>query len=124
MDPSKGSILAHLHWKYRFHGGCMRLWLLVVVLVVAVLTSSIVIGQSKDKGRLNPMIALHEKNLPVFGVTHPAISAGGGRGGRGGQPGANNPAAAGNAAPAAPQTPPPQPVLTEVAKETMAYKFS
>ena len=25
---------------------------------------------------LNPMIALHEKGLPVFGITHPAIVAG------------------------------------------------
>src|SRR4051812_105547 len=32
--------------------------------------------------RLNPVIALQEKGLPVFGISHPAIM----RGGRGGRP--------------------------------------
>ena len=37
--------------------------------------------ESQSGRRLNPMIALHEKGLPVFGITHPAIVAGGrGRG--------------------------------------------
>ena len=60
--------------------------------------------------RLNPMIVLHERGLPVFGVTHPAIAAGGGRG-RGAV-----------ADPAAP--PPAQPSLSDAARETMAYRFS
>ena len=71
----------------------------------------LLIGQtSKPSGqqRLNPMIALHETGKPVFGVTHPAIVAGGrGRG----------------AAPATTE-PPPQPSLIDAAKETMAYTLS
>jgi 2-keto-3-deoxy-L-rhamnonate aldolase RhmA len=59
------------------------------------------------------MISLHEKGLPVFGITHPAIVAGRGRGmTTGANPGA------------APATPPPLPSLIEAARETMAYKFS
>jgi 2-keto-3-deoxy-L-rhamnonate aldolase RhmA len=69
--------------------------------------------ESQSGRRLNPMIALHEKGLPVFGITHPAIVAGRGRGGP-----------AGADAAAAPTTPPPLPSLTEVARETMAYRFS
>ena len=64
--------------------------------------------------RLNPMIALHEKALPVFGITHPAIALGG-RGGRGGGAGDST---------AAPATPPPLPSLVEAARETMAYKYA
>jgi len=59
----------------------MRLRSLVVMVVLVVLVSSIVLAQAPKKDRLNPMIALHEQNLPVFGVTHAAITAGG-RGGR------------------------------------------
>src|SRR6185295_18425819 len=91
----------------------MRVWsiVVVVVLAVAVLAGSMA-GQAQSSRRLNPMIALHEKGLPVFGVTHPAITAGG--------------RVAGPAAVAATDggTPPPQPVLTDVARETMAYKLS
>jgi 2-keto-3-deoxy-L-rhamnonate aldolase RhmA len=50
--------------------------------------------------RINPMIALHERGLPVFGVTHPAIAAGRGTG---------------NA---------PLPSLVDAARETVAYRFS
>lgn len=64
-------------------------------------------GQSSGP-RLNPMIALHERHLPVFGVTHPAIVAG-----RGPQ------------APAGAATAPaPLPSLPEAVKETLAFKFS
>lgn len=66
--------------------------------------SSIGLAQSPD--RINPMIALHERGLPVFGITHPAIVAGRGPGGGG----------AGTAAPL--------PSLAEAARETVAYTFS
>jgi 2-keto-3-deoxy-L-rhamnonate aldolase RhmA len=62
--------------------------------------------------RLNPVIALQEKGLPVFGITHPAIvRRGGGRGGAG----------AATATPAAPAAPLPEIVLSDVAKETVSY---
>jgi 4-hydroxy-2-oxoheptanedioate aldolase len=74
---------------------------------------SITIGaQAQNQRRLNPMIALHEKGLPVFGITHPAIVAGGGRG-RGAAP--ETPA---------PAVPLPQPSLAEAARETMSYRFA
>ena len=67
--------------------------------------SSIGLAQSPD--RINPMIALHERSLPVFGVTHPAIVAGRGPGTAAG---ANPPA--------------PLPSLDEAARDTVAYRFS
>lgn len=70
--------------------------------------SSIGLAQSPD--RINPMIALHERGLPVFGVIHPPIVAGG----RG----------PGNAVGANPSAPPPLPSLADAARETMAYRFS
>lgn len=80
---------------------------LAVLALGAVAFASIGVAQSRD--RINPMIALHERGLPVFGVTHPAIVAGRGPGG---------PNAAANGTPA------PQPSLPEAAKETLAYRFS
>jgi 2-keto-3-deoxy-L-rhamnonate aldolase RhmA len=59
--------------------------------------------------RLNPMIALHEQNLPVFGITHPPIVPPRGRGP--------------NAAPAG-APPPPMPSLPDAARETMAYPYA
>src|SRR5688572_29046393 len=57
------------------------------------------------QGRLNPMIALHERGLPVFGVQHVAFTAGRGAG------------TAGNGdAPA-------EPNLADVARETVAYRM-
>ena len=83
----------------------MRLIPALAVLVVAGLTATPapIVAQS---GRLNPVIAAQEKGLPVFGIAHPAITAG--RGGRGA-------AADPNAAP------PPAIVLSDVAKETVGY---
>ena len=84
----------------------MRLIPALAVLVAAGLTATPapIVAQG---GRLNPIIALQEKGLPVFGIAHPAITAG--RGGRGA-------AADPNAAP------PPAIVLSDVAKETVDYK--
>jgi 4-hydroxy-2-oxoheptanedioate aldolase len=62
------------------------------------------LAQAQPRERLNPMIVLHEKGLPVFGLTHPSL--GGGRGGRDGAP-----------APA-------PPVAADVARETLAYRFA
>lgn len=75
-----------------------RSFALVLCLLVLALAVS---GAAQGSKRLNPMIALHEKGLPVFGITHPAIAVGG------------------RAAPAT-ATPP---SLTEAARETMAYRF-
>lgn len=72
------------------------------------------IGLAQSPGRLNPMIALHERGLPVFGVTHPPIVAGGR--GPGSAVGAN--------ASAPTPAPPPLPSLVAAARETMAYRFS
>jgi 4-hydroxy-2-oxoheptanedioate aldolase len=54
-------------------------------------------GQATD--RLNPMVVLHEKALPLFGIAHPALTQG-----RGGQ--------------SAPLS------LSDVAKETFGYKLA
>jgi 2-keto-3-deoxy-L-rhamnonate aldolase RhmA len=78
----------------------------VIALGLSVIALS-VSGQAQGQRRLNPMIALHEKGLPVFGITHPAIVAPRGRG-----------AAAETAPPAA------LPSLMDAARETMAYKFA
>jgi 2-keto-3-deoxy-L-rhamnonate aldolase RhmA len=70
------------------------------------------------QGRLNPVIELQEKGLPVFGISHPAIVRFQGRGGgRGGPPGGAPPSA-----PATPPAPQPEIVLSDVAKETVGYK--
>jgi 2-keto-3-deoxy-L-rhamnonate aldolase RhmA len=82
-----------------------------IILVVAAMS---ITALAQSPKRLNPMIALHEKRLPVFGITHPAIAVGG-RGGRGG-------AAADSAAP--PATPPAPPSLVAAARETMAYRYA
>jgi 4-hydroxy-2-oxoheptanedioate aldolase len=84
-----------------------------VILGLVVLAPS-VFGQAQGE-RINPMVALHEQGLPVFGITHPAIVAGGrGRGGPG----------AGAGAAAVPVTPPVQPSLVAAARETLAYPFA
>lgn len=82
--------------------------LLTVAAIAGLALSSIGLAQSPE--RLNPMIALHERGLPVFGVTHPPIVAGG----RG----------PGNAGGATAPVPPPLPSLTEAAQQTVAYRFS
>ena len=89
----------------------MRLALVLVLFAAAGLTTPApVMTQAVD--RMNPIIALHEKGLPIFGIAHPSIGRGGG-GGRG------------RAAvdPAAPPPPPPPAIdLAAVAKETVDYK--
>jgi 4-hydroxy-2-oxoheptanedioate aldolase len=65
----------------------MRSGITVGLLGLALLASPTV-AQAQSAGRMNPMIALHEKGLPVFGITHPAITAGRGGGGGGGRAGA------------------------------------
>src|SRR5262245_27658991 len=90
---------------------------IVFVLVAIALLASLVVVYAQSQQRLNPMIALYEKGLPVFGVTHPAIVAGG-RSFRGGG-GTNGAANTGD-----PAAPPPQPVLADAVRDTMDYKFS
>lgn len=89
----------------------MRLRSFVPAAGLLVFTSSLA-GLAQGPSRVNPMVALHERGLPVFGITHPAITAG--RGGRGG-PGA--------AAASAPATSPVQPSLTDAARDTVAYRY-
>lgn len=79
----------------------MRFRYMALVLGLSVLAASA--GQAQSMRRLNPMIALHEKGLPVFGITHPAIVVGG----RG-----------------TPTPAPAPPSLMEAARETVAYTFS
>ncbi len=99
----------------------MRRSLALVTLVTCSFAApSAVAAQSKD--RLNPIIALQEKGLPIFGISHPVIVRRAGRGGP--PPGA--PGAAGAVPPAttptAPQAAPlPEIVLSDVAKETVGY---
>ncbi len=89
--------------------------LLVLASAVPLMSSA---AAAQASGRMNPIIALQEKGLPIFGISHPAIVARpmGGRG-RGGPPGATT------VAPDAPPAPAPPPiVLADVAKETVDYK--
>lgn len=71
------------------------------------------VAHAQSGERLNPIIALQEKGLPVFGISHPAIIRRGPGGGRGG--------AAPTTPPATPPAPLPEIVLSDVAKETAAY---
>jgi 2-keto-3-deoxy-L-rhamnonate aldolase RhmA len=87
----------------------MRKQLMLGSFAVAAFAGPAVSQQARE--RLNPMIALHEKGLPVLGVTHPGITAGRGRGGGGG---AADPSAA----------PPAAPVLADVARETLGYRLA
>jgi 2-keto-3-deoxy-L-rhamnonate aldolase RhmA len=85
----------------------MRMQLAFGAIAVATLAAP-ALGQVPSRERLNPMIALHEKGLPVLGVTHPSISPP--RGGRGGS--------------AADVPPPAAPALVDVARETLAYRLA
>lgn len=86
----------------------MRLLLVMALLVVTALNSSLPVG-AQATGRMNPIIALQEKGLPVFGIAHPAIVPRG--------PGRGRGAAAPDPAALLPQPI----VLADVAKETVAY---
>jgi 2-keto-3-deoxy-L-rhamnonate aldolase RhmA len=77
------------------------------IIVVAIAMAAVANAGQTGPDRINPMIALHERGLPVFGVTHPAIVAGRGPG--------NAPGANGSA---------PAPSLVDAARETVAYRFS
>jgi 4-hydroxy-2-oxoheptanedioate aldolase len=85
----------------------MRRILVPTVLLAAGLASQAPVGgQATD--RMNPVIALHEKGRPVFGIAHPSIGRG------------NAPAAGVSTTTTAP--PAPTIVLSDVAKETVDYK--
>ncbi|MEQ1693181.1 MAG: aldolase/citrate lyase family protein [Gemmatimonas sp.] len=89
----------------------LRLLSRAVIVASCVVPSTLV---AQPAGRMNPIIALQEKGLPIFGIAHSPIvvRTGGGRG-RGGAPPAAD----------APPPPPPAPiVLADVAKETVDYK--
>ena len=85
----------------------MRIRSIVTPALVVFALSSVAFTQ-QHRDRINPMIALHERGLPVFGITHPAIVAGG----RG--PGGAAPNAAA----------PPLPSLSDAARDTVAYHHS
>jgi 4-hydroxy-2-oxoheptanedioate aldolase len=78
----------------------MRLRVAIGVLALAVCTGPLA-GQAQS--RLNPMIPLIEQGLPVLGVVHPSYTAG-----RAAGPGGGAPA---------------QPVMAEIARETVAYRL-
>tara|TARA_B100000959_G_scaffold287346_1_gene371316 strand:- start:5884 stop:6885 length:1002 start_codon:yes stop_codon:yes gene_type:complete len=61
--------------------------------------------------RMNQMIPLIEQGLPVLGIAHPPYAARRRRGGRG------------QAAGEAPGTPPPEPDISEAARELVAYQL-
>jgi 4-hydroxy-2-oxoheptanedioate aldolase len=87
-------------------------WSPVGVVAGLVLSAEVICGQAQPAERMNRMIPLIEKKLPVLGINNPAYArGGGGRGGRGGR-------GAGDTT-----TPPPPPpiVMADVAKETVAY---
>lgn len=65
------------------------------IAIVQLGLSTVATAQAAD--RLNPVIALQEKGLPVFGISHPAIMRGGRGGGRGGGGGPMAGGAAGGA---------------------------
>ena len=50
----------------------MRQLLILALLAVTALTASAPVG-AQATGRMNPIIALQEKGLPVFGIAHPPI---------------------------------------------------
>jgi 2-keto-3-deoxy-L-rhamnonate aldolase RhmA len=77
----------------------MRLGVLIALLV----TAAPVAAQTSRNGRINPLVALHEQGLPVFGVVHPAIEPPRARGGTDGAP------------PAAPS-------VIDAARETVAHR--
>lgn len=84
----------------------MRLSLALALVAALALPVTVPVTITAQSGHLNPVITLHEKGLPVFGITHPQIVPRGGRGRRG----------------AAPEAPPPPPInLSDAAKETVAY---
>jgi 2-keto-3-deoxy-L-rhamnonate aldolase RhmA len=82
----------------------MRLRPLFGLLTLA-LVASPAVAQTRAATRLNPLVALHEQGLPVFGVTHAAIEAGRGRGPGGG----------------ASTEPQPTPSLADAARQTVSY---
>jgi 2-keto-3-deoxy-L-rhamnonate aldolase RhmA len=75
----------------------------VVGLLAFSLTVTSAAAQTKSAPRLNPLVALHEQGLPVFGVVHPAIELGRGR--------------------AAESPPPAMPSLADAARQTVAYQM-
>lgn len=85
----------------------LRSAILLLALLLSVTPSA---AQSQRGARLNPLVALHEQRLAVFGVTHPAIEAPRARG-----------AAQGGAA-VAEAAPTPLPSLAEAARQTLAYR--
>jgi 4-hydroxy-2-oxoheptanedioate aldolase len=87
---------------------------LVLATVGLAVSAEFASGQAPAADRMNRMIPLIEKGLPVLGINNPAYAAGRGGGGRG-----RGGAAAGDAT-----TPPPAPppiVMADVARETVAY---
>ncbi len=79
-----------------------------LALAIAAVTATATVVTTQTTDRMNPIIALQEKGLPVFGIAHPAIARGG-RGRAGATPD-----------PAAPAPPPI--VLADIARETVGYR--
>jgi 4-hydroxy-2-oxoheptanedioate aldolase len=88
---------------------------IVLTAIGLALSANVASAQTQPADRMNRMIPLIQKKLPVLGVNNPAYAPrGGGGGGRG----------RGGAAGAAATTPTPAPapiVIADVAKETVAY---
>ncbi len=84
---------------------------LALTVAAASVTAAVAGHPTQTADRMNPIIALQEKGLPVFGIAHPAIA----RGGAGPRPRRRS-----RRRPL-PAPPPPPIVLADVAKETVAY---
>jgi hypothetical protein len=93
-------------------------WSIVCSAIGLAVSADIASGQAQPADRMNRMIPLIQKKLPVLGLNNPAYAPGGGRGGGRGRGGAPDAAAA--------TTPPPAPapiVMADVARETVAYSL-
>ena len=87
------------------------LWSVVLGVVGLALLACAEPEQVQVTDRLNQMIPLIEQGLPVLGIAHPPYAARRRRGGRG------------QAVGEAPGTPPPEPDISEAARELVAYQL-
>ena len=86
-------------------------WSVVLGVVGLALLACAEPEQVQVTDRLNQMIPLIEQGLPVLGIAHPPYAARRRRGGRG------------QAVGEAPDTPPPEPDISEAARELVAYQL-
>jgi len=92
-------------------------WSIVCTAIGLAISADVAASQAPAADRMNRMIPLIQQKLPVLGVNNPAYAPGGRGGGRGrGRGGAVDTAAA-----TAPPPAPPPIIMSDVARETVAY---